>query len=229
MGQINRLKNITRAKIEAFLSHFETPEIVLPQLLRELSENLEQALRAEAKALTAVKADQRRLDAEIGRVNRYKEGAILAIKAAQDDLARQAVAAQIEAENELARVQKVLDVSENAYKAAQTVRLQIQQNLKELKTGKDALLERSRQLRISQAIVAVDKNFNANTKNILESVAKMEADIEQAEAENDIRSEINRKLGPGFQHERIRELETKEIVDQRLSKIKEQIENRRRQ
>ncbi len=229
MGKINRLKNITRAKIEAFLSHFETPETVLPQLARELAYNLEQAFHGEAKALTAVKADQRRLDAVTGRVNRYKEGALLAIKAGQDDLARQAVAAQIEAEGELARVQKVLETSENAYESAKTVHRQILQSIIELKHNKDAMLERSRQLRLRQAINAVDADFSANARNILETVAKMETEIEQAEAENDIRDEINRKLGLGFQHERVKELETNEEVDQRLKKIKEQIETRRNQ
>ncbi|MHC4434411.1 MAG: hypothetical protein ACYTBS_21430, partial [Planctomycetota bacterium] len=78
MGRISRLKTITKSRIEAFLASLETPETVLPQLMREMAEKVKEAARAEAKALSAVKGDRRRLDAGLGKIVRFKEGAVLA-------------------------------------------------------------------------------------------------------------------------------------------------------
>ena len=63
MGRISQLKTITKSRIEAFLASLEKPETILPQLMREMEEKLKEAARAEVKALSAVKADRRRLDA----------------------------------------------------------------------------------------------------------------------------------------------------------------------
>ena len=97
MGRIDRLKTVTMARIEAFLASLEKPETVLPQLVREMADAVAEAARAEAKALTAVKADRRRVDAASGRVTRFDKGANLALNAGQVDMARQAIAAQIRA------------------------------------------------------------------------------------------------------------------------------------
>ena len=106
---------------------------------------------------------------------------------------------------------------------------QLQQNLKELRIDKEAMLERSRQLRVRKSAAQLEEQLQSNTNNILEAVARIQAGVEQAEIYNDVRNEIDRKLGIGFDLERIKVLETKAIVDQRLSKIKEQIEKRRGQ
>src|SRR3989339_957058 len=144
MKRINRLKSITKARIEAFLGSLEKPEIIFPQLLKELADKVAEAGKAEAKALSAVKADQRRLDAAIGKTKRFEEGSQLAVKAGDIQTARQAIAAQIKAEKEQSQVRGSLEFSESAYNSAKSARQQHQHALDELKLKKEQIIARAK-------------------------------------------------------------------------------------
>ena len=224
MGRIERLKAITSKRIEAFLASLEKPETVMPQLVREMADRVREAAQAEAKALTAVKADRRRLDAANGRVDRLLHGAKLALQANERETARQAIAAQIEAEREVAQCGGCLASSEAAYESARQVRKQLQSQLQELKQRKQAVLARVRLLQQQQGPQRLaPARAGARTQGILERVARMEMQVEEAEAKLEIRDQISQTLGVTFQHERVVELENDAEVDRRLEALKSEI------
>ena len=228
MGRISRLKTITKSRIEAFLASLEKPEIILPQLMREIEEKVQETVRAEAKALSAVKGDRRRLDAGLGKIVRFQEGAVLAVKANEIDTARQAIAAQIQAEKEVEKWRSNLAISESAYNSASQVRNQLRQNLEELKLKKNDIIERSREIRRELSLNEKLDSFSSGAgKNILDVVARMESKIDEAEAEIEIRDEITRTLGISFPYERVKVLESDTEVDRRLNEIKEKIHTRK--
>ena len=133
MGKIDRLKRITMARIEAFLDSLEKPELILPQLLNEMEQQMRDAAAAKAKALSAVKGARRRLDEATGRSLRLERGAALAVRAGDLKTARQALAAQLEAEQQYQRHQTELENVEKAYLAAEAVFKQISENRDALK------------------------------------------------------------------------------------------------
>jgi len=225
MGRISRLKSITRSRIEAFLASLEDPEVILPQLIKEMEDRAREASRAEAKALSAVKGDRRRLDTALGRVIRFKEGAVLAVEVDEIDTARQAIAAQIQAEKEVEKCRNDLAVSESAYNSASQVRRQLRQNLIELRLKKNDILTRSREIRSQKSSNKKLGDLSRDaSKNILDIVAKMESKIEEAEGEIEIKDEIARTLGVSFPYERVRVLESDAEVDRRLTEIKRKIQ-----
>jgi phage shock protein A len=225
MGRISQLRTITKSRIEAFLASLETPETVLPQLMREMAEKVKEAARAEAKALSAVKGDRRRLDAGLGKIARFKEGAVLAVKASDIDTARQAIAAQVQAEREVEKCRSDLAVSESAYNSARQVREQLRQNLKELKLNKNDILARSREIRREQSWNReLPGSSSGADQNILDIVARMESKVDEAEAEIEIADEITRTLGVSFPYERVKVLESDAEVDRRLNEMKEEIQ-----
>jgi phage shock protein A len=223
MGRIDRLKLITKARIEAFLCSIEKPEIVLPQLIREMSDKIKEVARAESKALSAVKADRRRVDAASGRIDRFEKGAILAVKVNEIDTARQAIAAQIEAEREAEKLRHCLAVSEAAYDSATGVRLQLQHNLKELKAKKEQILTRAHAAEQKKSQIKYLKHDTDSGSSILDMVARLEMKVDQAEAEVEIRDQISRTLGLTFPHERVVKLESDAEVGRRLEQLKRRI------
>lgn len=224
MGKISRLKSITMSKIEAFLAAMERPEDVLPQLVKEMSEKINEAAKAEAKALSAVRGDQRRLDAAEGKIERFRKGVQLALKAKDENTARQAIAAQIDAEKQADLCRERLTICESAYKSANAVRKKLQQQLQELKFKQKDLLARVEQLKNKKQIQKIASSFNAGTKDILETVAKLESDIEEKEALVEVQDEITQTLGPAFEHERVRELEADAEVGHRLKILRDEID-----
>lgn len=222
MGRIERLKTVTMARIEAFLASLERPETVVPQLVREMADKVAEAGRAEAKALTAVKADRRRLDAASGRVERLRQGATLAVKAGELDTARQAIAAQIEAEREVETCRASLQTSESAYRSATVVREQLQHQLDELRVRKEDILARVRAVRQrakTQDVASLQKGAGG----ILEAIARMEMKVEEEEARAQIQNQITQTLGATFQHERVVELENNAEVNRRLDELRTRV------
>lgn len=226
MGRIERLKTVTMARIEAFLASLETPETIVPQLAKEMADRVAEAARAEAKALTAVRADRRRLDGASGRVSRLQEGAMLAVKADKLDTARQAIAAQIEAEREVQACSEKLVISETAYESANAVRKQLQGQLEELKLRKEDLLARVRLVRQRRQLEGtIERLAGSRTRNLLDLVAQMEMDVEAQEAELEIQDQIRQTLGATFEHERAIELENDAEVSRRLQELRNNLEN----
>jgi phage shock protein A len=213
MKLIERLKRITMGRIEAFLDSVEKPEYVFPQLVRQMSEQVTAAANAEAKSLGAVKGCQRRLDEAAGRLLRLTEGASLAAKANELDLARQAIAAQMQAENDVEKCRRELEKAELAYQNSSDARKQFAHNLNELKQRKDELITRS---------VRTDSHRQSltSTSDILETVARMEAKVDIAEAETEIRNEISKTLGLSFDQQRLKNLEQNAEIERRLNEIK---------
>jgi len=224
MGQIARLRQITIARIEAFLAALEDPETVLPRLVAEMTEKVAQAANAESKAFTAVRADRRRLDAATGRLTRLEKGAVLALEAGEVETARQAIAAQITAEQDIAACQKRLEVSEAALDSARQAKKQLEEGLQDLKLRKEQILSRIRAIRLNRPLArrTLEPGIE-ECGGILDIVAGMETRLDEAESEIVIRDEIARTLGPTFQHERAKELEADAEVERRLSELKKQL------
>ena len=62
MGLINRIRRITLSRIENFLNTVEDPEVLFPQLVREMEDQVRAAVSAETKALAACKSAARDTD-----------------------------------------------------------------------------------------------------------------------------------------------------------------------
>lgn len=222
MRRIEQLKAITMTRIEAFLASLETPETVMPELVKEMARTVTEAARAEAKALSAVKADRRRLDAASGKVERLSKGAVLAARADDLETARQAIAAQVEAEREVQTCRQHLETSEAAYRSASGVREQLKLQLDELKLRQADVLARARLAR-QRAETQEVSSRQTGSGSILEAVARMETEVAQEEARVEIQDQIAQTLGAAFEHERAVELENDDEVNRRLEALKREV------
>lgn len=221
MGQIERLKRITMGRIEAFLDSLEKPDQVFPQLVKELKAKVKDAANAEAKSLSAVKGDERRLDEASGRVIRLEKGAVLAVEAGDMDTARLAVAAQIEAERKREDRSKSLEVSQSAFVKARQVREQLQKNLSELSSRKDEILTRHRRAKLEKQMLDRFDNVSADTsKSILDAVARMEAGVDLDQARIEVQNEVSKTLGSTFDIDSLERIENNAEVDRRLDELR---------
>ena len=69
------------------------------EITDEMQRGIEDAVKAESKALAALKANQRRLDESMGRSMRLEKGAEMALRQGDEILAREALAEQIKADS----------------------------------------------------------------------------------------------------------------------------------
>ena len=218
MALIKRLKRITMAKIEAYLEAVEDPETIMPQLIAEMADKVKQAAGAEAKALTAVKAAQRKLDEAAGRAERMQQGAALAVAADDTDTARRAIAAQIDAEADSERIHQALRTAEDAHADAHATRVRLEGDLERLQK-KTELIGRARAAQEAKTCYSAAARCR-DTEPILDAVVKMEEAVERDEVEAEALGELNRLLGNDLDRYRVEDLQRDQEVQRRLDQLK---------
>ena len=222
MGLIDRIKRISVGRIEAFLAAVESPEAVLPVLLEELAGRLNQATNAQAKALSAVKSAQRRLDEMTGRASRMQQGARLALETGDVDLARQALAAQLDAERTAQQRNEELERAQQAYIEATAARKMLAGQIQQLRRQSREVIQRAkaaRQARSAGQAIPVPRR-----EQLLSAVARMEDKVAQDESVEEVRAEIARPLSPDLPERRLRELERDREVQRRLEALRRDVQ-----
>lgn len=217
MGIFKRLHRITLGRIEAFLDRAEDPEKVFPVLIQEMEDQLKAATEAEAKAITAQRSAQRDLQRQKEKVGRFGRGASLAIKKNDEETARMSVEAQIEAEKMLAISQQSVDIATDAYDHVTAARKKIQRQLDELRAKKDEILTRARVSKAQQKIQRTVCGSIGSSDSILDSVARLESHIEEAEAELEIQANLtgDSSVSPSLE-KRLADLDRSAEIEKRL-------------
>ncbi len=225
MGLFARLHRITVGRVEAFLARAEDPEIIFPQLVREMEDQLRLATDAEAKAAAAVKAAQRDLRTAAESGQRMHRGAALALQQGDEATARKALAAQIDAERSAAQAHDAVGGAEATRLQAEGARQQIQRQLEELRSKRNEILTRSRVAQTRQKIQRTVGGSAGTTDTILDAVARLEAGVEEVEAELEIQSRLTGgpATGPSLEA-RLSELEGQAQIESRLAELRRSVE-----
>ena len=220
MGLIKRLARLTGARIEAFLNAVEDPETLFPQLIREMEGKVGEAQKAEAKALSAVKSAQRKLDELVGQIRRRERGAELALAKGDEETARDALAAQLGVEKDIDQREAALSLAESALAQARDARTQIQEELEKLRARKEEILARARAARMRKKVQQTISWPAGSGKSILDEVTRMEAKVLETEAGVQIQREMDTGTGSPSLDERLSKLEKEAEVEKRLAALR---------
>ena len=218
MGLMNRLKRVTIARIESFLSTVEDPEVILPQLINEMVHGLAQAKEAERTALAAVKSAQRKVDEVSGRLMRLERGAALAIGQKDEETARDALAEQLRVEKIREELLKPLKDAGTAAETARSVRMQLEEELEQVRTKKSEIIARAKTIKIRESVSAAS---GEGVSSILDQVGRIEASLEEDEAALDVRACCG--SSKESLEERLRRLEAASEVEVRMQALRDKI------
>lgn len=222
MGLFTRLHRVTLGRIEVFLSRFEDPELVFPVLVKEMEEQLKAATEAEAKANATVKHSQREVQKHKETVDKYGNGAYLAIREGDEEIARQSLDAQIQAEQTSEFSQKNHEIAQISLERATLSRKRIQQQLGELRSKKDEILTRARVAKVQKKIQSTVSGTVGSSDSILDAVAQLEAQIEETEAELEIQASFTGEgTASASLEKRLEELSNVAEIDKRLAELKQ--------
>ncbi|MEJ2108627.1 MAG: PspA/IM30 family protein [Acidobacteriota bacterium] len=224
MGLISRIRRITVSRIENFLNTVEDPEILFPQLIREMEDQVRAAISAESKALAALKTAERDAERIRQKIDRMTSGAEIAVEKGDNETARDAVKAQITFESELKIQEDAISRMERAYADAKSARLQIEEQLDELRTKKNEILTRARIASAQQKIEKTVGGRAGSTNSILDAVLRLESKVEEAEAELEVRRGLDTGGATPSLERRLDELERNEEIEKRLTELKKKID-----
>jgi phage shock protein A len=226
MGILNRIKRVTTGRLEMFLSKSENPEVIFPQLIVEMEDQVRAATEAEAKAMTVAKQAEQALNGAKEQLQKMTQGATLALEKGDEAMAREAVEAQVTLEAEIIRREAAVEVAQESLADARAARQQTQQQLQEIRAKKDEILTRARVVRSQERIERTVSGPAASTGSILDAVAAIEAKVEEQEANLAVRRELAGSApgsGSSSLERRIDDLNNESEVDRRLAALKEQL------
>ncbi len=221
MGLFKRLHRITVGRIETFLSRIEDPELVFPVLIKEMEEQLQAATEAEAKAKATLAGCEREIGRHEETIDKYGRGALLAVKKGDEETARQSVKAQIDAEKASELSKRNLEIAQQSLERARASRQQIQQQLEELRAKKNEILTRARVAKVQKKIQTSVSGTAGSSDSILDAVARLEAQVEETEAELEIQASLTGEGTASVSLERkLNELDQEAQIENRLAELK---------
>ena len=217
MGFFDRLSRLLRASLNDLVSKAEDPVKVLDQAMIDMQAELVKLRQAVATALASQRRLKSQADQAEGQAGHWLERAEQALRAGEEDLARQALTrrrASLETHQALA---PQLEAATGQAEALKQSLLKLEGKLSEAKTRKNMLKARAQ---AAQAQVQLQNSVEGlSTDSAMAAFERMEEKVEALEAV----SAVNVELAGTNLESRFTALEGTESVNAELSALKRQI------
>ena len=190
MGIFRRVNDIISANLNDMVDRFEDPEKMLKQAIREMEETIEEATAAAAKAIASEKLLANDLAEHERQAGEWLQRAEQAVKAADDELARQALRRKQEHEK---LAQALREQSAAAGETGQTLRRQVEAmkaKHAEARRKLATLTARSKAAHARRQLQTVGTGFKLRT-DAFSRFDRMREKVELAEAEADALTELH--------------------------------------
>ncbi len=205
MGFLNRLVRAIKANLNALISKAENPEKMLNQLITEMNSQLIESKKRVAQAI----ADEKKLERQVKKneelAREWEAKAITAVKAGEDDLAKEALLRKQEYENFALQYRKELDAQQEAVAKLKESLRGLQLKIDEAQRKKNLLIARAKRAETQKKVHETIGNMTDTSA--FEAFDRMAEKVEELEAEAEAASELNSLEKPDTLEERFKKLE----------------------
>jgi phage shock protein A len=193
MGIFSRLGTLIKSNINDLISRAEDPEKMLSQVLLEMQQQLVEAKKAVAVAIADEKKLQKQYNAELDKAKDWERKAMVAVRAGDDGLARQALVRKQEHETIATQFQQQwLSQKQAVEKLKDALRL-LNNKIEEAKRKKNILIARKKRAEAQQQIASTMQGLGDTSAfdtfdRMADRIALMEA---EAEAGQELAGELS--------------------------------------
>lgn len=218
MGFFSRLATVIKSNLNDVISGAEDPEKMLDQIIVDMRSQLVEAKKQVAVAIADEKRLKKQFEAEAGRASEWEQKAMLAVRAGDDDLAKQALLRQREhgglAEQQREQWQRQANSVEQLKQALKALNRKIEEAARK----KAVLIARKRRADAMRSIQ--DTMSGLNDQSAFEAFDRMEQKIVQSESEAEAAAEMNTEFRSDMLSERFAELQEGAGADAELEALK---------
>ena len=218
MGLFARLARLIKSNINALISSSEDPEKMLNQLIIDMAEQLEVAKKQVATAIADEKRLMRQVEVAALQAAEWEKKAMLAVRASDDALAKEALGRKKEFETTAAQYREQWNKQKAGVEQLKLALRALNNKIEEAKRKKELLIARKRRAEAQKAIhetMSGLKNASA-----FEAFDHMAGRIEQMEAEADAQAQIAEEYTGDVLAHKFRELEATTGADEELLALK---------
>lgn len=213
-----RLARLIKSNINALISSAEDPEKMLHQLIRDMTEQLGQAKRQVAGAIADEKRLARQVETEVSKAGEWEKKAMLAVRAGNDALAKEALARKKEHDALAAQIKDQWQKQKTAVDQLKLALRALNNKIEEAKRKKGVLIARKKRAEAQKQIhetMSGLKNASA-----FEAFEEMSGRIEQMEAEAEASAQMSEEFTGDILAHKFAELETTQGADPDLLALK---------
>jgi phage shock protein A len=183
MGIFSRLGTLIKSNINDLITKAEDPEKMLSQVLLEMQQQLAEAKKAVAVAIADEKKLQKQYTAEQEKSKEWERKAMVAVRAGDDGLARQALVRKQEHENISEQFQTQWVAQKQAVEKLKDALRLLNNKIEEAKRKKNILIARKKRAEAQQQIANTMQGLGDTSAfdtfdRMAERIALMEAEAE---------------------------------------------------
>ncbi len=183
MGIFSRLGTLIKSNINDLITKAEDPEKMLSQVLLEMQQQLAEAKKAVAVAIADEKKLQKQYTAEQEKAKEWERKAMVAVRAGDDGLARQALVRKQEHENISEQFQQQWVAQKQAVEKLKDALRLLNNKIEEAKRKKNILIARKKRAEAQQQIANTMQGLGDTSAfdtfdRMAERIALMEAEAE---------------------------------------------------
>lgn len=188
MGVFSRLSDILKSNINDLLDKAEDPEKMVKQIIIDMQKELTVATQNLGKAKASERLAQKKMDDAVKVAAGWEAKAKAALSQGNQDLAKQALAKKVRADEEVATYTEMYESISTQTDAIEDQVEVLKAKLDEAKSRQAMLIARSQMADTKKALAKSQGGFDG--ASALEKFDRMEEKIQRKEAEADAFAEI---------------------------------------
>ena len=205
MGIFSRLRRLIQSNINDMISRAENPEKMLNQLITDMNKQLIESKRSVAAAIADEKKLERQIKDNRSKAEEWDSRARLALKAGDDQLAKEALLRKQEIEGYLVEYEKQLAQQHESVEKLKSGLRGLQQKLEEAQRKKNLLIARAKRAETQKRLQ--ETMTGMSDTSAFEAFDRMSAQMDDMEAQNEALEELENTRNDESLEEQFRRLE----------------------
>jgi phage shock protein A len=218
MGIFARLATLIKSNLNDLISRSEDPEKMLHQVVLDMQNQLIEAKKQVAVSIADEKRLAKQAEQEAANAAEWERRAMLAIKAGDDGLAKEALARKKEHEQLAASLKEQWQKQKNAVEQLKSALRMLNNKIEEAKRKKNVLIARKKRAEAQKAIQETMSGMN--NASAFETFDRMAQKIDQIEAEAEASGEIAEQYTGDVLADKFNKLENQAAGDEDLAALK---------
>lgn len=218
MGIFARLARLIKSNINDMISSSEDPEKMLNQVVLDMNEQLHEAKKQVAVAIADEKKLAKQAEQEASNAAEWERRAMMAVRAGDDALAKEALARKREHDNLAEQFKLQWQKQKSSVDQLKIALRALNNKIEEAKRKKALLIARKRRAEAQKAIQATMSGLK--NASAFETFDRMENEINRVEAEAEAGAELAEEYSGDVLKERFAQLEMTSGAEEDLVSLK---------
>lgn len=206
MGIFSRLGTLVKSNLNDLISKAEDPQKMLNQLVADMQSQLVEAKKQVAVSIADQKRLEKQRDEQGELVQEWERKAMLAVRASDDNLAREALKRKGEHEKQAAEFTKQTQLQKDAVEKLKEQLRTLNDKIEEAKRKKNILIARQKRAEAQKAIQ--DTMQGLSDTSAFDTFERMATKVDQIEAEADASVELGNELTGDTLQQKFKALES---------------------